>query len=318
MSIRTYHSFDELEANTPSLVTIGTFDGVHCGHQVIINKLIELSKSSGLSHLVVTFEPHPQIVLNKGHKSPVYLLTTIEQRIEQLERFGVERVLVVNFTEEFSKIAPRDFVEKCLIEKATLKTVLVGYDHLFGASRQGDKELLVSLGEIHGFDVVQIEAQTRNETVVSSTKIRNYLAEGKVAEANALLGYHYYIDGLVVVGDKRGRTLGFPTANVGNINPNKLMPRNGVYLTKCQVAGKSLYGMANIGLRPTFLDTDKPLLEVNLFDFDGDIYGQPIKVSFVHYLREEKKFSGIEEIVAQIKKDEIECRKIINEKPLKN
>ncbi len=307
-----YRDFSEIEFNKETVITTGTFDGIHLGHQVIINRLLEISRNENLRHLVITFEPHPQIVLQKNNQ-PIKLLTSISERIKLFESFGVKNLLIINFTKEFSELNPEVFVRDYLVKQIGLKKVLIGYDHLFGKNREGNEHLLSQMSKEFDFSLETISALENERVIVSSTKIRHALAEGHLTVANNYLGYKYFVDGKVVYGDRRGNTIGYPTANVQPADEYKLFPANGVYLVKATVDFKTEYGMANIGLRPTFTNNTEPVLEIFFFDFDKNIYDNAISVSFLKFVREEKKFFSLESFLGQLKQDEEFCRNLIPE-----
>jgi riboflavin kinase/FMN adenylyltransferase/tRNA pseudouridine(55) synthase len=311
IDMNKYFSFDEIDHDPNSVITVGTFDGIHLGHQMILSRLSEVAAKDKLRPVLLTLHPHPQIVLQKAEKPPVFLLSTIEERMRLFEKYELENVLVIPFTKEFAGTDPEVFVVNYLLEKVGFKKILIGFDHLFGNNRAGDIELLHRLSKEYGFEIEQLgEIQESNEKI-SSTKIRRALHEGNLEEANKMFGYEYFVLGRVVEGEKRGRTIGFPTANIESPSKNKLMPSNGVYFVSSEIEGKLYYGMANKGVRPTFKNDAEPNLEVHFFDFDKDIYGQDIPIYFHKFIREEKKFAGIDEIVAQLNKDKENCIKMI-------
>jgi len=307
-----YKNFDEIEYNPNTILTVGTFDGVHRGHQLIIDKLLEMSNKKNLRHLILTIEPHPQIVLNKVDRKQLFLLTTIDERLKLFQSFGIENVLIIPFSKEFAKTDAKDFIVEYLVKKIGLYTLLIGYDHLFGKNRQGNESLLMNLSKEYNFQIEKIDAFQEKELIISSTKIRNLILSQKVELANELLGYPYFIEDVVVEGQKRGRTINFPTLNFSFSNKYKLIPAKGVYLISSEIKGETYYGMANIGVRPTFEDDGDLLLEVHLFDFERDLYGEKVSVNFLKFIREEKKFKGIEEIKSQLEVDKEKCLEIIN------
>lgn len=311
--MEVFKNINDIGFNRDTLITIGTFDGVHKGHQSILTRLNEISATKGLRNVVITFDPHPQIVLNRDKDHPVRLLTTVEERLSLFEKANVQNVLILPFTKEFSTTSPEDFVREYLVERIGLKKMLVGYDHLFGRNREGNQQLLSELGKEYDFELESVSAFEDDLIIVSSTKIRKMLCGGNLDGANTALGYNYSYCGKVVIGDRRGHTIGYPTANIKADDEYKLLPANGVYLVKGVIDGKNHYGMANIGIRPTFTNEKEPILEVYFFDFNGDLYDQNIRISFLKYIREEKKFAGLEEFLEQLKNDEINCRNLINE-----
>ncbi|MDP1994198.1 MAG: bifunctional riboflavin kinase/FAD synthetase [Ignavibacteria bacterium] len=290
-----------MEKNVNTIITIGTFDGVHLGHQEIFNVLINKSKNNGCRSFVITFEPHPRMVIQPN--SDLKLLTTFQEKVEILEKMGIDNLLVIPFTKEFSQLTSEDFFRKYILEGIGVKRMVIGYDHHFGKGRDGDEQKIRELGALNNFEVQKTEAVTINEIVVSSSKIRNALSEGEVKTAAQMLGRNYSFSGLVVVGDKRGRELGFPTANIQLENESKLIPKNGVYAVKVFLEERIFNGVMNIGLRPTFKDTKIVLSEVHILDFNEDIYGKQIRVEFIDRIRDEKKFDSKEELIKQIEID---------------
>jgi len=292
--------------NKESVVTVGTFDGIHLGHKKIISDLLEIGKSKNLRSVVVTFDPHPQLILRNKHKE-IKLLSTIEEKLEEFEKLGVDLVYILEFTKEFAEISAEDFFKKYLIEKIGLTDIVLGYDHNFGKNREGNFDTLKGFGDKYGFGVHKVDEFKINGDRVNSTTIRNLLLDGNVSKASFLLGNNYYFSGKVVYGDRRGRTIGFPTANIELLSGHKLIPKNGVYFVSAEVKGNRHYGMMNIGNRPTIADNKEIFIEINLFDFSGDIYGETMKTEVISFLRDEKKFSSLEELVKQLKKDKETC-----------
>lgn len=294
-----------------SIVTIGTFDGVHRGHKKLLQKLIQIRNIKGGKSVVFTFEPHPRKVLFPD-QSDLQLLSNLEEKIELIKKEGIDIVIVFPFTAAFSQIEPEKFIKEILVEKLKVKTLVIGYDHKFGKDRKGDINTFKELSGNYNFSVEEIPAEEINDINISSTKIRKSLFDGDIKGAAAFLGYNYFINGKVVHGKKLGKTISFPTANIGIEDKDKLIPKNGVYLVGVEVEGFKGFGMMNVGTNPT-TDTDEKLkLEVNIFNFDKDIYGTPIKVEFIERLRDEKKFNTIEELITAIKNDEINCKRILN------
>ncbi len=305
--MKIYRSFDEIEFNPSTVLTVGTFDGVHLGHKFIINNLIELGKEHNLRSLLLTIHPHPQIVLKKSGKPPVNLLTSLDERLELFDDYGVENVLIIPFDYEFSQISARSFAVDYLIKKIGLRKILIGYDHLFGKDRVGNENLLKELAKEHEFVIERLPRIGEADHVVSSTSVRNAIINSDLAEANKLLGYHYSLRGTVVHGLKRGRTLGFPTANIQPDDDNKLLPPNGVYFVYSEMESGRYYGMTNIGFKPTVTNDKVLTIETNFFDFDYDIYDEIIKIHFVKKIRDEKKFNSLDELKNRIQQDKIQC-----------
>jgi riboflavin kinase/FMN adenylyltransferase len=290
--------------NANSVVTVGTFDGVHCGHQGIIRRMKDVAQQTDSRVVVVTFDPHPQIVLHKAGKPPVRLLSTINERCAEFERLGVDLVVVIPFTTDFAQLSAEDFVTQVIVQDIGVRHFAIGYDHKFGKDRHGDEALLQKLGPMHGFTVEWIEPLACDSVVVSSTRIRQALLEGDVEGAARMLGRPYDLTGRVVRGDGRGRSVGFPTANIHVDDPHKLLPGRGVYAVVVHWNGDAYRGMANIGVRPTFTDGSEQTLEVHLLQTpDLNLYDHSVRVQFQHFLRPEQKFSSAEEFVAQLERD---------------
>jgi len=279
-----------------AVVTIGTFDGVHTGHQQIIAQLKEEAHAIGGETVIITFHPHPRKVV--AHKE-VFVLNTLDEKIELLREKGIDHLVVVPFDERFASQSAKEYVEHFLFEKFHPHTVIIGYDHRFGHGRQGDYHLLEDFGKQLGFLVKEIPEHVLNNITVSSTKIREALLNSDVETANNYLGYDYFFEGLVIEGNKLGRTLGYPTANLQIETPEKLIPGNGVYAVIASVDKSTYKAMMNIGVRPT-VDGKKRMIEVNLFDFNQDIYGKTLRVYIKKYLRGEVKFNGLEELKNQL------------------
>ncbi len=290
------NSFEVLREQR-STVTIGTFDGVHVGHQKIIKHLVEIAKSKGLKSVVLTFFPHPRTVLNS--ELDIKLLNTIEEKSKLLDELGVDDLIVLPFTKEFSNQTALEFVQNILVNGLGVAHLVVGYDHRFGNNREADVNDLVALGLQFNFVVEQIDAQDIAEVTISSTKIRNALQNGEVELASKYLGYEYNLVGKVIHGQALGRQLGYPTANLQLENDEKITPKNGVYAVRVNWNSKAFDGMMNIGYNPTLSDQGISF-EVHLFDFEGDLYGENLEVHFVSRLRNEIKFDDIEALKSQL------------------
>jgi riboflavin kinase / FMN adenylyltransferase len=292
-----------------SVVTLGTFDGVHRGHRSIIEYLLLRSNENGGPATVITFDPHPREIV-RGRRVP--LLTTIDERADILERLGVDRFIVLRFTDQMARMPARGFVEEILVGSVGMSEIVIGYDHAFGRNREGNASLLKSMAPRHDFCVDIIPAQVVNTDVVSSSKIRKALESGRTDEAAALLGRPYGMTGEVVPGDRRGRTIGFPTANLRLGDDRKIVPTNGVYAVRVRSSRMEglAYGMMNIGVRPT-VDGLNRKLEVNLFDFDGDLYGHELRVEFLGRLRDEHKFDSVESLREQLHEDKARCKALL-------
>lgn len=295
-----------------SIVTVGTFDGVHIGHRVILDYLVDRAKKRQGTSVVVTFDPHPREVI---YNETVPLLTTIQERAEVISLIGIDRLIVISFTPQFSRLSAESFVEDVLVSRIGLREIVVGYDHAFGKARSGDRQVLYEQGKRYGFDVDVIPATLVDQTVVSSTVIRNLIKnEGDVTTASQMLGRYYGLQGTVVRGAARGRGIGFPTANIVLDHTHKLIPKEGVYAVRTRIeSGDTLLGgMMNIGRRPTF-DDEGVHLEVHLFDFSGDLYDRIISVEFIRRLRDEQKFNSVEELKKQLYIDRKRCKEVLND-----
>ena len=306
--MRVFHGIQSLHSIKNPVLTIGTFDGVHLGHQRIIQQLnSEAAKIDGES-VLFTFEPHPRMVLDPQHHG-IKLIQSQEEKIASLDNFGLKNVILYPFTKDFSNLTAEEFVEKILVEKMGVKKLVIGYDHQFGKNREGNLNFLIEKGKQFGFEVVEIPAQDVDEVKVSSTKVREAIKTGNIEQANSFLGHTFLLSGEVIHGNKLGRTIGYPTANIHVFNEEKLIPANGVYAVKVELENGRLYpAMMNIGIRPTIQGDHRLTIEVHLFDFDADLYGRKLSVHFLRKWRDEQKFSGIEELKAQLKKDENEIR----------
>ncbi|ULC59559.1 bifunctional riboflavin kinase/FAD synthetase [Flaviramulus sp. BrNp1-15] len=293
-NIETYKS------NEPTVVTIGTFDGVHFGHQKIIKRLINTGKLEGLKSVILTFFPHPRMVLQKD--SNIKLINTIDERYAILDALGLDYLLIKEFTREFSRLSAEDFVKQILVEKLNAKKVIIGYDHRFGRNRKADINDLKVFGETYGFEVEEISAQDINDVSVSSTKIRKALLEGNITKANKFLGYNFMLNGTVVKGKGLGKKIQYPTANIHIREDYKIIPKQGAYIVKALIDDKVVYGMMNIGVNPT-VNGSTQTIEVHFFNFDTDIYGKEIQIELLHRIRDESKFESVEALKFQLAKD---------------
>lgn len=310
--MRIFNNISETKELTNTIVTIGTFDGVHLGHQKIINRLLELKKQYGGETLLFTFDPHPRKVLFPN-QNDLKLITTTEEKCDLLKQFGIDNVLVFPFTKEFSQMSASDYISNIISEKLKTKTLVIGYDHHFGTNREGNINTLKQVCEKYNFTVEEISAQEIDQLNVSSTRIRKAIEDGNIEIANRFLGYTFFIKGQVVKGKQLGRTIGYPTANVQINDIDKIKPKTGVYAVKVILNNKGYFGMLNIGFNPT-TDSDKlQKIEVNIFDFDEDIYGQTIKIEFVKHLRNEVKFANLDELKQQLGKDKQDCLKLFKD-----
>lgn len=286
----------------PSIVTIGIFDGVHLGHQAMLHALLQEAQKEGLRSVVLTFKPHPRTILSGN---PYPLLQTPSEKEAKLLAFGVDEVFWIEFTPNFAQMLPETFVEEVLVQQLNAKKIMIGYDHKFGKNRLGNFNLLQTLGQKFGFETVEMPAVLLAEAVVSSSRIRQLLATHQLGEVNQLLGAPYTFHGVVVHGEKRGRTIGFPTANL-SVQSQKIIPADGVYAVTATLNEKKYHGMMNVGKRPTF-EAEKTI-EVHIFDFDADIYGEVLEIACIDFIRPVVKFSGINALIEQLKKDEKACR----------
>ncbi len=306
--MQVHSQLNNLPAFRNAVITIGTFDGVHTGHQHILQQLQEAAAACNGETVIITFDPHPREVL-AGDKS-VLLLTTLEEKISLLAHWGIHHLVVVPFTREFSELSATAYLEDFLISTFRPHTIIIGYDHRFGHNREGGLELLEAEQEKYGFQLLEIPQQVIHDAAVSSTRIRKSLQEGDVALASELLGYPYFLNGVVVHGDKMGRQLGFPTANIQLNDYRKLIPAQGVYAVTVDTGDGHLHkGALNIGTRPTFNGTELRI-EVFILDFDREIYGSPIRVDFLAFIRSDRKFDNVEALIVQMKNDVEQARAI--------
>ena len=289
------------------IITIGTFDGVHMGHKVILDRLNKISSRQKGKSILITFFPHPRHVLHKEDQE-MRLINTLDEKKELLEKAGLDILIINKFTKDFSRIKSVNFVRDILVDQLKVDTLVIGYDHHFGRNREGSINELEGLAELYGFNIEMVPPQLFQDIAVSSTKIRKLLESGKIERANHYLGYNFFINGKVVKGNGIGKKINFPTANILINNELKILPCDGVYAVLLSLGNKKYKGMMNIGLNPT-LNGKIRSLEVNIFDFNQDIYGQEIKVSFIKRIRDEKRFKDIEGLKRQL---------IIDKKKIKN
>ena len=297
-------------------VTTGTFDGVHVGHQRILARLREVARASGGPTVVITYWPHPRLVLGPPPTHPellaLQLLNTLDERIAKLAGFGVDYLLIVPFTREFSEWTSAEYIQKLLLDTVHTRQLVIGYDHRFGKNREGGFDYLSAHAARYGFSVEEIPREDVDAVGVSSTRIRRALLAGDISTANRYLGYSYPLTGRVVVGQRLGRTIGYPTANLETTEPLKLVPGRGIYAVWVHLAnGQQFGGMLNIGVRPTVGGELAETIEVNIFDFDGDLYGQELTLAFVAWLRSEKKFAGLDALRAQLALDAGQARAVL-------
>lgn len=283
-----------------SIITIGTFDGVHVGHKKILERLISVGKQKNLKPTVLTFFPHPRMVLQPNFK--MELLNTLEEKKEILENLGIEEIVVKPFNKEFAELSAKEYVENILVQELGAKHIIIGYDHRFGKNRSANIDDLKTLGHEIGFEVEEIQAQDIEDITVSSTKIRKALQEGNLEIANSYLGYPYFLNGTIVKGKGLGKTIDFPTANLNIKEDYKLIPKQGVYVVKSVIEGVVVRGMMNIGTNPT-VNGNKESIEVHFFDFSNDIYGKSLKIEMLNRLRDEQKFESLQALGHQLRVD---------------
>ena len=309
--MKVHYDIEHLPLFKNAVITIGTFDGVHMGHRQIIDKLKHEAKAIGGETGIVTFHPHPRKVVSSTILG-IRLINTLEEKIELLEGLGIDHLVVVPFTDAFANQQAEDYVQYFLVEKFRPHTVIIGYDHRFGKERKGDYLLLEKLAPVFNYQLKEIPKHVLDEVGISSTKIREALLNGKIEIADRLLGYEFFFSGMVVHGDKLGRQLGYPTANLKIADEEKIIPGNGIYAVYASLPGDSqrLKGMMSIGFRPT-VDGKKRVIEVNLFDFNEEIYGLTLKVYVKKYLREEVKFDSLDELVKKIDQDKIDSLAVL-------
>jgi riboflavin kinase/FMN adenylyltransferase len=303
-------------------VTIGTFDGVHCGHVQIINQLKKEARENNGESVIITFDPHPRMILNEGKKvAPINLLNTLPEKTALLKQQGIDHLVIVPFTKDFSEQTAEEYIENFLVDNFHPQTIIIGYDHHFGKDRKGDYKLLEEFQQKFNYKVKEIPVHVLHHVTISSTKIRQALCEGDIQTANECLGYDYFFEGRVIDGNKLGRTLGYPTANIHVNNENKLIPANGIYAVTVSIESendndssfplKTYKGMMSIGLRPT-IGGKHVVIEVNIFDFEKDIYNRNVRVFMKHFLRKEEKFESIEELKIAMDNDKLLSQELLS------
>jgi len=297
--MNVFHSLTEYNSKQKSIITIGTFDGVHLGHKKILQRILNNS-GDNIETVVITFAQHPRTVLQSEFN--IKLLTTTEEKISELEKVGINNLLILEFNSEFSNLSGEEFVKNILVDKLNIQKIIIGYDHKFGKNRSSDIHDLINFGKTYHFDVEQISAEELNEITISSTKIRKAIQEGSIELANQYLGYAFSFTGKVVKGNQIGRTINFPTANIAIENPQKILPKDGVYIVEGFWNGKSHIGMMNIGVKPT-LNAMNKTVEVHFLDLNEDLYDKEITISVHQFIREEQKFTSIEELKKQLLND---------------
>lgn len=304
-----FHSINDFKSTKKTILTLGTFDGVHIGHKKILERVTQHTENGKYESLVLTFFPHPRMVLHG--QSEVKLLNTIDEKIDLLEKNGIQNLVIHPFDETFSKLTAEEFVKTVLVDRFQIQKIIIGHDHRFGRNRTADINDLIAFGKQYNFEVEQISVQEIDAVSISSTKIRKALMEGNMALANDYLGYDYFLTGIISKGKQLGRTIGFPTANLKIEENYKLIPQNGVYVVKSIIDQKTVFGMMNIGYNPT-VSGENLSVEIHYFDFDKDIYDQKIAVSILERLRPEQKFGSVDLLKEQLEKDKQIALKFIN------
>lgn len=309
MNMNVYYENSDIDFARGTVVTVGTFDGIHCGHKSLIEILLQISYKTNLMHVIVTFEPHPRRVL--GNKDEVKLITTLQEKLDVFRLYGIENVLIINFTEEFSKLSYEEFIKEYIVKKLNVKYFLIGHDHKFGKDREGDEAKLTDLAKENNFSVIAVPPTVVDDEPISSSLIRKFLNEGNIESANAYLGRRFKLEGEVVEGSKRGRELGFPTINL-KVAEEKIIPGNGVYAVTCTVREVEYFGMMNIGNRPTFDNLPDKIIEINLFDFYKEVYGDTVTVTVYDFIRDEVRFTKKEDLIEQLYIDRATIRNYLN------
>lgn len=306
--MKIVNSIKSFNANKPTIVTIGTFDGVHLGHKKILEQIVENAHSQNCESLVLTFFPHPRTILQAD--SEMKQLNTLAEKTNLLSALGIDNLVIHPFDAAFSRLTAEEFVKQVLVDTFKIKKIIIGHDHRFGRNRTANIDDLIEFGNKFGFEVEEISAKQINEVSISSTKIRNALTEGNIELANNYLGYYYSLTGIVSKGKQLGRTIGFPTANIKIVEEYKLIPQNGVYIVQSNLDGIMYHGMMNIGTRPT-VDGTTQTIEIHFFDFQKELYNQKITISLLHRMRSEQKFESVDALKKQLDKDKITALAII-------
>ncbi|MCA1965223.1 MAG: bifunctional riboflavin kinase/FAD synthetase [Flavobacterium sp.] len=300
--MKTHYSVFDFNQLKQTIITIGTFDGVHLGHQSILKKVVEAKENNTYESSLLTFFPHPRMVLQQD--TSIKLLNTIDEKAELLDKFGIDNLIIHPFDAAFSNLSAEEFVKEILVDRLNIHKIIIGHDHRFGKNRTADIGDLISFGKKYGFEVEQINAHEIDEIAISSTKIRKALMEGNIKLANQFLGYSYFISGKVIEGKKIGRTLGFPTANIQINESYKLLPKNGVYIVFSEINDIPYFGMMNIGNNPTIGENEQSI-EVHYFDMSENIYNKKLKISILEHIRDERKFNSLSDLQAQLEKDKL-------------
>ena len=306
--MKEYNSASKYDNDRPCVVTIGTFDGVHVGHKAILDRLVQTAKKENLDSVLLTFFPHPRMVLQKN--SDLKLINTLSEKKELLKKTGLDHLIIHPFTKQFSRLTALEYVRDILVNKLKAKKVIIGYDHRFGRNRTADINDLKEFGNTYGFTVEEISAQELDKVTVSSTKIRKALEAGDISTANEYLDYQFMISGTVVEGKAIGRTMDYPTANLNPTEDYKLIPKNGVYVVEATINNKQVFGITSIGTNPTVGGTKKTI-ETHFLDFDQNLYNQHLQIKFITHIRDEETFDGVETLKEAIKQDEIFARNFL-------
>lgn len=307
--MKIYNHLSEYQSNQKAFITIGTFDGVHIGHQKVIKKLIKNAHKKNAISVLLTFFPHPRMVLQKD--LDIKLINTINERIQLLEKIGLDVLIIQPFTEEFSRLSALEFTRNILVNKLNVSKLIIGYDHHFGKNREGNFEQLAEYAYTYGFKLKRISQKDVNNIAVSSTKIRRAIENGEIEKANKYLGYYFMLSGKVVKGNNLGEKIGFPTANLQILETYKLIPKTGVYVVKSMINNQTIFGMMNIGFRPTVSGKNQTI-EIHFFNFNADLYEKFIQIEIISYIRDEQKFESVNALKNQLIKDKSKSLKIVN------
>jgi riboflavin kinase/FMN adenylyltransferase len=309
--LNIFHSINDFSATKKTILTLGTFDGVHIGHKKILDKVIDSTEECKYESLVLTFFPHPRMVLQEN--SEIKLLNTIAEKIDLLQKMGINNLVIHPFDETFSRLTAEEFVKSVLVEKFNIHKIIIGYDHRFGRNRTANIDDLIDFGLKYNFKVEQISVQEIDAISVSSTKIRKALSEGNMTLANNYLGYEYILKGTVRKGKQLGRTIGFPTANIQIKEDYKLIPKKGAYIVTSNIDNKIIHGIMNIGYNPT-VQGETLSLEIHFLDFDQDLYDHELSITLLHYLRPEQKFNSLIDLTSQLEIDKAKAEDYFNKR----
>ncbi|OIQ37536.1 MAG: riboflavin biosynthesis protein RibF [Bacteroidetes bacterium MedPE-SWsnd-G1] len=307
--MNTTHNFSNFSTSKRTVVTIGTFDGVHLGHKKIIEQLLNASRNKNETSVLLTFFPHPRMVLQKDQE--IKLINTLNEKSNLLDKLGLDELIIHPFDKEFSRLTAFEFVRDVLVNKLNISKLIIGYDHHFGKNREGNFEQLKEYGEMFDFELEEIPAQNLNDIAISSTKIRTAISEGKIIKANKFLGYNFNLTGIVSKGENLGTSLGFPTANIKIAEHYKIIPKTGVYVVKSTIENKEYFGMMNIGNRPT-VNGKHQTIEVHFFKLNTNLYGKEITVELLEFLRDEEKFDSLDSLKEQLQIDKSKSTEFIN------